>query len=67
MTTKQKVGKVIQEQMLLNVGFDSGGSLVKRVDWKSLRGMVKELKKQNKTLTKLGLVADFTIRLPLKP
>jgi len=38
---------------------------VKRVGWKTLRGAVQALKRQNKCLKKLGCVARFEITLPI--
>ena len=42
------------------------GPPVKRIGYKTLRGFISMLKKQNKSLKKLGCVADFTIRLPIR-
>lgn len=50
-----------------NITFNQDGHIVKRHGWKSFRGMIKELRRLNKSLTKMGIVADYTIRLPLKP
>ena len=50
-----------------NITFNRDGNIVKRKGWKSLRGMIRELRRINKQLTKMNVVADYTVRLPLKP
>ena len=49
-----------------NITFNQDGHIVKRREWKSFRGMIKELRRMNKQLTKMNIVANYTVRLPLK-
>lgn len=39
---------------------------VKRIGYKSLRGFIQILKRQNKSLKKLGCKVTFTVTLPIK-
>jgi hypothetical protein len=54
-----------EDIIINNVVFNYKNSLIKRKDWKSFKGMVKELKRLNKQYKKLNCIGDFTIRLPL--
>lgn len=54
-----------KEGQMLNITI-TPKKTIKRVGWKSFKGMVFQLKRQNEILKKLGMTADFKIRLPLK-
>lgn len=49
-----------------NIDFNMQGCVVKVKGWKTFNGMVRQLKTINNKYKKLGVVGDFTIRLPLK-
>jgi len=52
-------------QNMVNVGFTLN-ECIKKIGYKSLRGFIKMIKAQNKSLNKMGCKATFTITLPIK-
>jgi hypothetical protein len=66
-TTNEISVLVDKEQGLMrNCNINYKCEIIKRKGWKTFKGMVYQLKLYNKQCKKLNIVADYTVRLPLK-
>jgi len=50
----------------MNIDIDNVGS-IKRIEYKTLRGFIREIKRINKIYKDRGMSGVFTIKLPIKP
>ncbi len=55
----------IYNACLMNVGFNASGE-IRKIGYKSLKGFIQMIKRQNKRFKKLGFRGDITINLPIR-